>query len=172
VYPVITLHTHSPSLPLPQNTIYRINTGGSLPQGADAVIMVEDTVLVSGDVDGEEREVSTRVQLNEGENVRNPGSDVRAGELVLKKGEVISSKGGEIATLAFVGRKVVRRFQFHYPRSIMVRQVEVYKKPVVAILSTGNELVDIRNDPGTGGGTWIQIVLHYTQHSKVRDTQS
>jgi gephyrin len=108
VYKVVTSQTHM-SAP---GSIYRINTGGPLPSGADTVIMVEDTRLVSthkeaNGEDGEEKEVETLVQVPVGENVRDPGSDVKIGDLVLQKGEVITFLGGEIGTLAFVGRKEV-----------------------------------------------------------------
>jgi gephyrin len=112
VYKVVTAQTHALSTPLPKGSIYRINTGAPLPRGADTVIMVEDTRLVStrkdtDGQDGEENEVETLAQIPVGENVRDLGSDVKAGELVLQKGEVITSLGGEIGTLAFVGRKEV-----------------------------------------------------------------
>ncbi|TFK43891.1 hypothetical protein BDQ12DRAFT_675753 [Crucibulum laeve] len=144
VYPVLTSRNHSISTILPEGCIYRINTGGPLPAGTDTVIMVEDTRLVStfkdADVaDGEEKEVETMVQVPAGENVRAPGSDAKTGDLVLQKGERILSSGGEIGTLAFVGRK----------------EVKVYRKPVVAILSTGNEIVDLHRpapQPNDGWG--------------------
>lgn len=80
--------------------------------GLDTVIMVEDTRLVSTfkDADGadeEEKEVECLVQVPAGENVRAPGSDVKKDDLVLQKGDIILSEGGEIGTLAFVGRKEV-----------------------------------------------------------------
>ena len=76
------------------------------------MIMVEDTRVVSThkDIDGqdgEEKEVETLAQIPIGENIRAPGSDVKTGDLVLQKGEVITNIGGEIGTLAFVGRKEV-----------------------------------------------------------------
>src|ERR1700729_4545274 len=112
LYKVVTSQTHSLSTPLAKDSIYRINTGGPLPTGANTVIMVEDTRLIStykdaDGSDGEEKEVETLVQIPVGENVREPGSDVKTGDLVLQKGEVITSIGGEIGTLAFVGRKKV-----------------------------------------------------------------
>lgn len=72
--------------------------------------MVEDTKLISthkyaDGEDGEENEIETLAQVPVGENVRAPGSDVKKGDLALRKGEVITSVGGEIGTLAFVGRK-------------------------------------------------------------------
>ncbi|KAK7033547.1 hypothetical protein VNI00_012771 [Paramarasmius palmivorus] len=138
VYQVVTSSTHSVSNPLPEGTIYRINTGGQLPTGTDAVIMVEDTQLLSTYRDGEEASVITLTQVPAGENVRDPGTDVRKGDLVLQKGERITSSGGEIGTLAFVGRK----------------EVEVYKKPIVAILSTGNEIIDLNSSPSLSTDTW------------------
>ncbi|KAF9226830.1 hypothetical protein BS17DRAFT_776187 [Gyrodon lividus] len=144
VYDVLTSKTHPLTDILPQGSIFRINTGGPLPAGTDTVIMVEDTELVSTikDVDGnaiEEKQVKTLVQAPKEDNVRLPGSDVCTGDLVLQKEEVITSLGGEIGTLAFVGRQ-----------EVMVR-----RKPVVAILSTGNEILDLQSPqplPSEGWG--------------------
>jgi len=144
VYKVLTSQTHSLSDTLAPGSVYRINTGGPLPAGADTVIMVEDTRLVAtyqdpgGSLDGEEKEIETLAQVPGGENIRAPGSDVRKGDLVLQKGEVIRSSGGEVGTLAFVGRK----------------EVEVYKKPVVALLSTGNEIIDLQSPTPHSGDGW------------------
>lgn len=147
VYNVLTSRTHKLSEELPEGFIFRINTGGPLPAGSDSVIMVEDTELESTlkDADGEdteEEQVKTLAQVSPGENVREPGSDVRKGDLVMQMGEVITSAGGEVGTLAFVGRK----------------EVKVVRKPVVALLSTGNELLDLQSPkpmPGDGwGGIW------------------
>ncbi|RXW17242.1 hypothetical protein EST38_g8610 [Candolleomyces aberdarensis] len=152
VYKVVTSSTHKISDPLPAGTIYRINTGAPLPAGTDTVIMVEDTKLVStyskaeagsrSELIDEEKEVETLAQIPAGENIRQPGSDVRKGDLVMKQGEKLSAGGGEVGTLAFVGRT----------------EVSVYKKPVVAILSTGNELVDLqRPQPADNREQWAGI---------------
>ncbi|XP_006456684.1 hypothetical protein AGABI2DRAFT_211731 [Agaricus bisporus var. bisporus H97] len=144
VYQVVSSRNHPIDQPLPSGIIYRINTGGPLPVGTDTVIMVEDTKLVSSfeatdnELEGEENEVETLVTVPRGENVRSPGSDVRKGDLVLQKGERILSNGGEIGTLAFVGR----------------RETLVYKKPIVAILSTGNEIVDLQAHTTTQEAEW------------------
>ncbi|KAJ3568822.1 hypothetical protein NP233_g5466 [Leucocoprinus birnbaumii] len=144
IYRVVTSRTHPIDKALPEGSIYRINTGGPLPNGADTVIMVEDTKLVStfgasdGDLEGEEKEVETLAQIPPAENVRAPGSDVHKGDLVLQKGERILGNGGEIGTLAFVGRK----------------EVSVYKKPVVGILSTGNEIVDLHSQASVKQEEW------------------
>ncbi|KAG9721249.1 hypothetical protein KCU73_g14299, partial [Aureobasidium melanogenum] len=108
--------------------IARITTGAPLPPGATSVVMVEDTVLVSKTEDGtEEKEVEILTsEIEVGENVREVGSDVQSGDIILQKGEGISAIGGEFGLLASVG----------------VKQVSVYKKPVVGVLSTGDEIVN------------------------------
>ncbi|KAF8207824.1 MoaB/Mog domain-containing protein [Mycena galopus ATCC 62051] len=143
IYKVLTSQSHSIATTIPADSVYRINTGGPLPAGADTVIMVEDTRLVStfkdaDGVDGEEKEIECLAQVPVGENVRAPGSDVKKGDLVLQKGDIILSEGGEIGTLTFVGRK----------------EVGVYKRPVVALLSTGNELLDLQNPKPHSGDEW------------------
>ncbi|PFH50151.1 hypothetical protein AMATHDRAFT_75774 [Amanita thiersii Skay4041] len=143
-YNVLTSQTHTTlSTPLPTGCIYRINTGGPLPTGTDAVIMVEDTRLISTHHDDgmereEEKEVETLAQVSAGENVRKPGSDVKQGDLVMGAGERVLGNGGEVGTLTFVGRK----------------EVKVVKRPVVAILSTGNELVDLQDPKPMSGEGW------------------
>ena len=113
-YPVLTTQTYSKvtggsllDTAMPAGYICRINTGGPLPKGADAVIMVEDTELVSTTEDGEEKEVNLLAHVSTGENVRKPGSDVRKGDQVLSKGSKISEVGGELGTLAFIGKREV-----------------------------------------------------------------
>ena len=111
--------------PLEKGKIARITTGAPLPPGATSVVMVEDTVLKSMTSDGkEEREVEILTdEITPGENVREVGSDIKAGEVILRKGEKISA--GELGLLASVGRA----------------EVAVYEKPVVGIMSTGDEII-------------------------------
>ena len=121
--------------------------------------MVEDTRLVStfkdgNGKDGEERQVETLAQIPPGENVRLPGSDVKKGDLVLQKGEIITSVGGEIGTLAFVGRKEVGRFKISTWAISDALQVEVFAKPIVALLSTGNEIVDLQKPVSEASAEW------------------
>jgi gephyrin len=139
-YKVVTPHTHKLDEPVPEGTVYRINTGSFMPAGVDSVIMVEDTRLVSSytteDDEEEEAEIDTLIQVDVGENVRRPGSDVKQGERVLAKGDVIASTGGEVGTLTFVSRKTA----------------QVFRKPVVAVLSTGNEVYDLHTTTGLEEG--------------------
>lgn len=127
--------------PLQPGTIARITTGAPLPPNANAVVMVEDTVLASSTPDGTEEatvEILTG-DIKPGENVREPGSDIALGSKILSRGVVISPVGGEIGLLAASG----------------IRTVKVFKKPRVGVLSTGDELVE-HDDPRTLTGGQIR----------------
>ncbi|KAK6338075.1 hypothetical protein TWF696_001546 [Orbilia brochopaga] len=129
IYPVVSV-SHAAageSKVLSSGEIARITTGAPLPSGATAVVMVEDTRIAEKTEDGsEELRVEVLASgLENMENVREVGSDVRAGEVILRKGTQITAIGGEVGLLASVG----------------VQQVNVYRKPVVGVLSTGDEVV-------------------------------
>ncbi|KAL2082647.1 hypothetical protein ACEWY4_022465 [Coilia grayii] len=107
----------------------RVTTGAPIPCGADAVVQVEDTELLRESEDGtEELEVRILVQARPGQDIRPIGHDIKRGECVLAKGTHMGPS--EIGLLATVG----------------VTEVEVHKFPVVAVMSTGNELLDPEND--------------------------
>lgn len=130
-FPVASIsHAEAASGPpsLAPGTIARITTGAPLPPNANAVAMVEDTVLVSTTPDGSEEAVVEILtgEIKPGENVREPGSDVSLGSKLLEKGDLINSVGGEIGLLASTG----------------TRTVKVFKKPCIGVLSTGDELVE------------------------------
>ena len=120
IYDILTTATYpSPFFEhaIPDDKIYRINTGAPMPLGTNAVIMVEDTRVASMNSQGdEELSVELLAQVEVGENVRKPGSDVRSGETVLSRGAYISDAGGELGTLAFVGRNQV------FPILLIVRR--------------------------------------------------
>jgi molybdopterin molybdotransferase len=110
---------------LQPGTAARILTGGVVPDGADVVVMVEDV-----HVDG--ATVTVPAGLRAGTNFHHPGADVRAGELVLTKGTQLgAAELGLAAALGFA-------------------QVEVYRRPRVALMSTGDELVEVGNRPARG----------------------
>ncbi|KAI1498672.1 hypothetical protein F5X99DRAFT_314436 [Biscogniauxia marginata] len=129
VYPVVSVSHAAPGevKALKKGEIARITTGAPLPPGATSVIMVEDTVLKTMTDDGEEeKEVEILADgVKEGENIREVGSDIKADSVILSKGERVSAVGGEIGLLAAVG----------------VAEVQTYRKPVVGVLSTGDEIV-------------------------------
>src|SRR5438105_6004027 len=103
----------------------RIMTGGTLPAGADAVVMVEDVDEIDG------RAILQR-RPRHGENVHPSGMDLTQGQSVLCKGTRIGA--AEVGLLATVG---------------CVR-VPVYRKPRVAVLATGDELVEPDASPPPG----------------------
>ncbi|MCP3693145.1 MAG: molybdopterin molybdotransferase MoeA, partial [Planctomycetaceae bacterium] len=109
----------------------RIMTGAPVPSGADAVVMVEQT-STSSDADGIESVTIGEVQLPASGNIMPQGTSLRAGDVVLKPGRTIRPL--EIGLLAEVGR----------------HQVQVSEIPSVAVLSTGNELVDVNQSPQPG----------------------
>ena len=98
-----------------------IATGGMLPRGADAVVMVEDTEARAGP-DGALL-VEIHRPVPPGRSVATAGSDIARGETVLRRGRLLTSR--EIAMLAAVG----------------LGEVPVWRRPRVAILSTGDEIV-------------------------------
>ncbi|KAJ2365858.1 hypothetical protein H4S01_003019 [Coemansia sp. RSA 2610] len=113
---------------LQPGTVVRVATGAPVPPGADAVVMVEDTELVSEAGSGEEREVRIRpATIVAGQNIRPVGHDLRAGAIVARAGARITAVGGEIGTLAISGN----------------RDFAVYAMPRIAVMSTGDEVVDV-----------------------------
>lgn len=106
-------------------TAARILTGGVLPDGADTVVMVEDVQL-----DGETVTIPNR--LNPGTNFHAVGADLRAGDMVVKAGTQLGA--AEIGLSAALG----------------VARLPVYRRPRVALVSTGDELVEVGTPPGVG----------------------
>ena len=96
-----------------------------VPRGADAVVMVEHTETVDGDGDSESGipAIEVRRPAVSGQFIAFAGSDLARGETVLRAGQVLTSR--EIGMLAAVGRAAV----------------EVWRRPRVAIVSTGDEIV-------------------------------
>ncbi|KAH7136486.1 MoaB/Mog domain-containing protein [Dactylonectria macrodidyma] len=135
VFPVTAVSHAAPGEigALKEGEVARITTGAPLPPGATSVIMVEDTVLKTITEDGtEEKEIELQIEgIKEGENVREVGSDIKEGTTILNKGELISGVGGEIGLLAAVG----------------VAEAKVYRRPVIGVLSTGDEIIE-HNRPG------------------------
>jgi molybdopterin molybdotransferase len=120
----------------------RIFTGAPVPPGADSVIPQED-VKADGD-----RVTITR-PVTPGDYVRPAGEDVQAGDRVLEPGRVIGPP--EIGMLATLG----------YP------WIQVYRRPRVAILSTGDELAELGSAPGPGQ---IPNTNSYTLMAQVLET--
>jgi molybdopterin molybdotransferase len=103
----------------------RIMTGAVIPEGADSVIRQEDTKKNG-------KTVVIYTSAEKGTNIRFAGEDVQKGELVVNKGSAL--RPADIGMLAALGKAFI----------------SVYQKPRVAIMSTGDELVDIETDPPLG----------------------
>ncbi len=103
-----------------------IHTGGMLPGGCDAVIMIEQTQKTR------ENEIEVSKAVGPGENTILEGEDVRSGDVILGAGKLI--RAVEIGGLLAVG----------------IQKVQVYRKPVVGILSSGDELVSASDTPFPG----------------------
>jgi gephyrin len=105
-----------------------ITTGAMLPAGSNAVVKIEDTELVESSGSHEKR-IRVNVSAKIGENVRQIGSDIYEGEVVLKQGDRIGP--AELGLLATIG----------------LVKIPCYKKPVIGVMSTGSELIDASDTP-------------------------
>ena len=116
----------TPLVTLKAGEAARIMTGAQLPEGANAVIPVEDTDFHNYEAGTTApTKISFERTLKVGENVRPRGMDIRTGEVVLKKGQTL--KPQDLGLLAMLGNS----------------NVQVYKKPRVALLSSGDELLAV-----------------------------
>lgn len=111
--------------PLPAGTAVRIMTGAPVPPGADAVVPVEDT-------EGSDAEVMITVQPGPSAHIRPAGDDIGEGDTAVPAGAELGA--GELALIASLG----------------LSPVEVHRRPRIAILSTGDELVAPEAEPGPG----------------------
>ena len=113
-----------PTREISQGEALRIMTGAPVPQGADTVVPFEDTDEVERRARGlDTGEIQVRRGLPRGANVRPAGEDVKLGQVVLNNGTVV--RPSEIGVLASLG----------------MDSVKVIRRPVVAILATGDELL-------------------------------
>jgi len=104
--------------------VMRITTGAPLPSGADAVVQVEDTELLESDNEGRtEKMIKILSTPKPGQDIRPIGFDVSKGQQVLKALQKLGP--AELGLMASLG----------------LTEVEVFQKPKVAVLSTGNEVV-------------------------------
>jgi molybdopterin molybdotransferase len=107
-----------PREPIAPGACAEIATGAPMPAGADAVVIVEDTTPSTGDG------VAILEPASPGQNIGRRGADISAGARVVRAGDLLTP--GRVGALAATGRA----------------ELEVYGRPRVAILSTGNEVVD------------------------------
>lgn len=109
--------------------VWEIMTGAHVPQGYDAVVMVEETVIVSRDEQGSPQQVCFTNPVNAGRNIRTAGEDFMPGDRIVKAGRMLTPFHG--MALATIGRG----------------QLSVYPQPKVTVLSTGKEVVEDTDAP-------------------------
>ena len=132
-----------PKKRLKSNQAARIMTGAPIPRGADSVVMVEETKKIRNR--GKEF-VEVYKETKPQENIRKAGEDIKKGELVIPKGTLL--KSGYIGILASLGKT----------------QVKVIRRPKVAVLATGDEVVDVdeKLEPGK-----VRSSNSYTLYSQI-----
>lgn len=117
-----TVHTGNvPTHPLARGECTEIATGAPMPNGGDAVVMVEETDR------GADNEVQIFTPVYPRQHVGRRGADISAGQVVLETGDMLTP--GRLGAIAALG----------------LADVDVFDQPTVAILSTGNEIIE----PGT-----------------------
>lgn len=115
-----------------EGTCTPVNTGDYVPDDADAVLMMEDTIAI-GDM------IEIRAQVHPGKHVGEVGEDVRENEIIFNKSHIL--RPCDIAVLASLG----------------ISEVKVYSKPVVAIIPTGNDLLPLLGDDVPPPGKTLDI---------------
>jgi len=119
---------HAPKIEVKPGTATTIATGGVVPRGADAVVMIEHTELIESIP-----AIELRRGVTPGQFISYAGSDIARGETLMRKGQVIGSR--EIGMLAACG----------------LASIDVVRRPKVAVLSTGDELVALGDTLRPGG---------------------
>jgi molybdopterin molybdotransferase len=134
-------------------TAIRIMTGAPVPKGADGVVRFEDTD--EPERQGTPAEVGVLIEVAPGAEIRRAGEDIASGSLVLKQGTVL--RAAEVGVLASLG----------------CRKVKVIRRPVVAVLATGDEIADIAQPLPDGkiynsnSYSLAALVQHYGAVAKV-----
>lgn len=108
-----------------EGTAIKIMTGAPIPRGADTVVRVEHTEAAG-------ERVSVNKVDGPGSHIREAGEDIRKGQTILERGKVLTA--ADIGLMASVGKSRVR----------------VYRRPTVGVISTGDELIEIRDRPRPG----------------------
>jgi len=134
---------YPPPSPVASGTALRIMTGAMMPEGADAIVRIEDT-------QERDHQVEVRVAVEAGTSVRRPGSDLQAGDLVAHAGRVLTP--GLVGVIASAGRAALR----------------CVRRPRVLLLSTGDELRAAGESLGPGQ---ITNTNRYTLRAAIEDAQ-
>ncbi|MFQ5906902.1 MAG: gephyrin-like molybdotransferase Glp, partial [bacterium] len=125
-----------------EKTAVRIMTGAPIPRGADTIVRVEHTESARG-------QVRVSIVDGPGSHIRDAAEDIRKGQTILEKGKLLTS--ADIGLLASVGKG----------------QVRVHRRPTVAVISTGDELLEVDDPPKPGK---IVNSNSYTLSAAVQET--
>jgi len=120
----------------------KISTGGMLPEGANAVMMVEYTEQI------DDTTIEARRSISPWENVVRENEDLKIGEIILRKGHRLHPQ--DIGVLAGIGKI----------------NIKIYKKPKIAIISTGNEIIPAEGKPRIGQ---IRDINSYTLGACIKE---
>ena len=131
----------SPVFSITSGEAAKISTGGMLPDGADSVIMIEHTEAI------DDATIEVYKSVAPGQHVLEKGEDVRKGDTILACGRKLRSQ--ETGLLAALGKETI----------------SVYRQPVIAVISTGDEIVPVNEIPGHGQ---IRDINTYTLANQVR----
>ena len=110
-----------PKLSLSTGQASRIMTGAPIPSGSDAVVPFEDTNELENN---DKSKIGIKISVKNLENIRKKSEDIKKGSIIIKKGSLITS--ATIGVMASIG----------------LEKVSVIRKPIIGILSTGNELLE------------------------------
>ncbi|KAJ8329296.1 hypothetical protein QVD99_001055 [Batrachochytrium dendrobatidis] len=157
-YPVIGSTTASQTTlsgsgltPLKRGAVSRITTGAEIPPNADAVVMVECTELISMTEDSKEEKIVKLLQgVQIGQDIREIGSDIIKGSCILSKGCIIMC--GELGVLTSCG----------------IQHIKVYRRPIVSIMSSGNELIDAEADGTEKAAGYVRDSNRPTLHALLK----
>jgi molybdopterin molybdotransferase len=131
----------SPAFSITSGEVAKISTGGMLPDGADSVVMIEHTEAI------DDATIEVYKSVAPGQHVLEKGEDVRKGDTILACGRKLRSQ--ETGLLAALGKETI----------------SVYRQPVIAVISTGDEIVPVNEIPGHGQ---IRDINTYTLANQVR----
>ncbi|RHZ11218.1 hypothetical protein DYB26_011790 [Aphanomyces astaci] len=124
----------APGVQVTPGHVAYVTTGCPVPDGADAVVKIEDTEAILGDDGKTELAIKILHAVQSGASIRPIGFDIAQDQVVVEAGEVVTP--AVLGLLATVG----------------IATVSIYRTPVVGVLSTGSELVDATDAAGIRGG--------------------
>jgi molybdopterin molybdotransferase len=132
----------SPTFSIGPGEAAEISTGGMLPSGTDSVVMIEHTETI------DDATIEVYRSVAPGQHVIEIGEDIRKGDVILARRQTLRPQ--EIGMLAAIGRE----------------SAEVFRKPAVGIISTGDEIVPVHVTPGPGQ---IRDINSYTLFGLIKD---